>query len=183
MLSSSLYRDAQNQRSGSRNIWTTLMNNFKKFEVNPMSSLSGNVQQVLRQSQEDGNSTKYDQPNHNQIWGSPNHNSNKFVQKCMVSVWPIKGQDRMEIQWSVTKSQSGLWNTNEYFHQVYPETHRKYRIYQRPWNHRNSVKCDQKFIRSEDLINKNFYQVWGQYHGQYVQKCTETKCMNDRTSI
>ena len=39
----------------------TLINISTKFEVNLMSSLSGNVQQVLRQSEEDGNSMTYDQ--------------------------------------------------------------------------------------------------------------------------
>ena len=32
-----------------------------KFEVNPISSLSGNVRQVLRQSEENENSMNYDQ--------------------------------------------------------------------------------------------------------------------------
>ena len=37
------------------------MNISTKFEVNPMSSLSENVWLVLRQSEVDENSTKYDQ--------------------------------------------------------------------------------------------------------------------------
>ena len=37
------------------------MNISPKFEVNQRNSLSGNVRQVLRQSEEDENSMKYDQ--------------------------------------------------------------------------------------------------------------------------
>ena len=122
-------------------------------------------------------------PNRNQIWESPNHNSNKFVQNA----WEVYGQSKARIGWKFNE----VWprvnqvcgTPNEYFHQVCPETRRKYMVYQRPWNDRNSVNCDQKSMRSEDPTNKNFYQDWGKYHDQYVQKCTETKCMNDRTSI
>ena len=122
-------------------------------------------------------------PNLNQIWGSPNHNSNKFVHNA----WEVYGQSKARIGWKFNE----VWprvnqvcgTPNEYFHQVCPEKHRQYMVYHMPWNDRNSLKCDQKPMRSEDSTNKNFYQVWGQYHDQYVQKCTETKCMNDRRSI
>ena len=73
-----------------------------------MSSLSENVWQVLRQSEENENSIKYDQILIRS--GDPLLVFQQVCPKCMESVRPIKGQDRMENQWSVTKSKSGLWN-------------------------------------------------------------------------
>ena len=112
--------------------------------------------------------------NLNQIWGFPNDNSNKFVQNA----WKVYDQSKARIGWEFNE----VWpNINqvcgtpiEYFHQVCPEMRRKCVVYQRPWNDRNSVKCDQMSVRSVELINKNFYQVWGQSHDQYVQKCPKT---------
>ena len=56
---------------------------------------------------------------------------------------------------------------------------RKYVVYQKPWNERNSVQCDQKILRPVDTTYKIFYQVWGQSHDQYAQKWPETKCITD----
>ena len=118
-------------------------------------------------------------PNLNQIWESPNDNSNKFVQNA----WKVYGQSKARVGWKFNK----VWlkvnqvcgTPNKYFHQVCPEMRWKCVVYQMPWINRNSVKCDQKSMRSVDLTNKNFYQVWGQSHDQYVPGCPETKCKTD----
>ena len=34
-------------------------------------------------------------------------------------------------------------------------------------------------MSSVDDTNKNFYQVWGQSHDQFVQRCQETKCITE----
>ena len=98
--------------------------------------------------------------NLNQSWGSPNHSSNKFVQNA----WKVYDQSKARIWWKFnevwTKVNQVSGAHNEYFHQVCPEMHRKCVVYQRPWNDINSVKCDQKFMKSVHPTNENFYQVW-----------------------
>ena len=117
--------------------------------------------------------------NLNQIWGSPNDNSNNFVQNAR----KVYGQSMARIWWKLNemwpKVNQVCGTLNEYLHKVCPEMHRKRVVYQRPWNDWNSVKGNQKSMRFVDPTNKNFYQVWGQSHVQYVQKCHETKCIRD----
>ena len=105
-------------------------------------------------------------PNLNQILGSPNNNSKKFVQNA----WKVYGQSKDRIGWKFNE----IWpnvnqvcgTPNEYFHQVCPEMRRKCVVYQRPWNDRNSVKCDWKSMRSVNPTNKNFYTWASAYRPQ-----------------
>ena len=118
------------------------MNISTKFEVNPMSSLSGNVWQALRQSEEYENSMKYAQiliRSEDPLMMIPTSLS-KMHGKCMANQRPLKFNE----VWPKINQVSGT--PNEYFHQVCPEMRRKCVVYQRPWNDRNSVKCDQKSI-------------------------------------
>ena len=58
-------------------------------------------------------------PNRNQIWESPNHNSNKFVQNA----WEVYGQSKPRIGWKFNE----VWprvnqvcgTPNEYFHETF----------------------------------------------------------------
>ena len=64
-------------------------------------------------------------PNLNQIWGSPNDNSNKFVQNA----WKVYGKSKARIGWKFKevwpKVNQVCGTPNEYFHQVCPEMHKK----------------------------------------------------------
>ena len=55
---------------------------------------------------------KVNQARENPLWvGPPNLSAIwKFICKCVETVWPIRGPKTVEIQWSVTKSQSGWGN-------------------------------------------------------------------------
>ena len=128
-----------------------------------MSSLSGNVQQVLRQSEEDWNSMTYDQiliRSLDSLIIMPTSLA-KMDEKCMAKQRTGYDGNSMKCDQELIRSVEPLRNISIKF---VLKHHRKYMVYQGPWNDRNSMKCDQKSMRSEDPTNKNFYQVWGQYH-------------------
>ena len=124
------------------------MNISTEFEVNLKSSLSGNVRQVLRQSEEDENSTKYDQILIRSE--SPSDNSNKFVQNS----WKVYGQSKSRIGWKfnevLPKFNQVCGTPIEYFDQVCPEMRRKCVVYHRPWK-KNKIQWS---------VTENAWGLW-----------------------
>ena len=114
-----------------------------------MSSLSWNVWQVLRQSQEDENSTKYDQiliRSKDPLMIIPKSLS-KMHGKCMY------GQSKARIGWDFNevwpKVNQVCGIPNKYFHQVWGQSHDRY-----------LQKCTEtKYITDEGMNVRQFKDI------------------------